>query len=75
MKYVANSFYTDLYKSKSENREELSSAFDTLIPENVLTAESQEKCEGLVTKYECFKAVKSMKRNKSLLTRFRWDSY
>ena len=62
---VAHSFYTDLYKSKSEYREEIRSAFDTLIPENVLNAELQEKCEGLVTKYECFEAIKSMKRNKS----------
>ena len=62
---VAHSFYTDLYKSKSEYREEIRSAFDTLIPENVLNAELQEKCEGLVTKHECFEAIKSMKRNKS----------
>ena len=62
---VAHSFYTDLYKSKSEYREEIRSAFDTLIPENVLNAELQEKCEGLVTKHECYEAIKSMKRNKS----------
>ena len=31
----------------------------------MLNAELQEKCEGLVTKYECFEAIKSMKRNKS----------
>ena len=57
---VAHSFYTDLYKSKSEYREEIRSAFDTLIPENVLNAELQEKCEGLVTKYECFEAIKTI---------------
>ena len=40
-------------------------AFDSLTPENVLTAELQEKYEGLLAKDECFRAVKLMKRNKS----------
>ena len=43
----------------------LNSFFDTVIPENVLTAELQKKCEGLMTKHECFEAVKAMKKNKS----------
>ena len=41
----------------------MNSAFDTLIPEKVLIAELQKKCEGLVTKYECFEAVTSMNWN------------
>ena len=31
----------------------------------MLTAELQKKCEGLVTKHECFEAVKAVKKNKS----------
>ena len=31
----------------------------------MLTADSQQQCEGLISKDECFMAMKSMKRNKS----------
>ena len=40
---------------------------------NVLTTELQEKCEGLLTKDECFRAVKLMKKKQ--ITRFGWDQY
>ena len=58
-------FYSDLYTVRAISNAEIDLAFDSLIPENVLTAELQEKCEGLLSKDECFRAVKLMKRNKS----------
>ena len=39
--------------------------FDSTIPEKVLTEDLQEQCEGLVSKDECFRVIKSMKRNKA----------
>ena len=39
--------------------------FNSVIPEKVLTEDLQEQCEGLISKDECFMAIKSMKRNKS----------
>ena len=55
-----------MYQSKATVRcAELNSKFDSLIPENNLTDQLKEKCESLLTKNECFQAVKSMKRNKA----------
>ena len=44
---VAKTFYSGLYKSTTVSNADMDLAFDSLIPENVLTTELQEKCEGL----------------------------
>ena len=62
---VARTFYSDLYTGRVISNADIDLAFDSLIPQNVLAAELQEKCEGLLAKDECFRAVKLMKRNKS----------
>ena len=36
-----------------------------LFQKKVLTEDLKEKCEGLVTKDECFRAIKAMKTNKA----------
>ena len=60
-----NSFYNELYTSKStkrtENLEEL--FFDQEHPK--LNQIDKEKCEGLLTEKECLEAVKSMELGKS----------
>ena len=43
---VAKTFYSDLYKSKSTCSAETVHAFDSVVPEKVLTADSQQQCEG-----------------------------
>ena len=56
---VARSFYSDLYQSKATvTSADLNSKFESLIPENILTDQLKEKCDGLLTKNECFQAVK-----------------
>ena len=62
---VAKTFYSDLYTSRTVSNEDMDLAFNSLIPENILSPELQQKCEGLLAKDECFRAVKLMKRNKS----------
>ena len=62
---IARGFYLKLYKNKSVRDEDINAVFDSTIPEKVLTEDLQEKCEGLVSKDECFRAIKSMKRNKA----------
>ena len=42
---VAKPFYSDLYKSKSTCSAETDHAFDSVVPEKVLTADSQQQCE------------------------------
>ena len=63
---IARGFYSKLYKNKSIGDEDINAVFDSTIPEKVLTEDFKGKCEGLVTKDECFRAIKSMKRNKAL---------
>jgi len=62
---VANKFYSDLYDRKDVNESDINDYFDNIIPENVLSQENLQICEGLFTTEECFNAITKMKRNKS----------
>lgn len=62
---VAKTFYTNLFQGKTVRNSKVNSFFDNITPENVLTEDLMQKCEGVLNSDECFRAVTSMKRNKS----------
>ena len=62
---VATQFYSELYTNRSSNEQDIDAYFSSVEPENVLSEDMKEKCEGLFTKEECVNAINNMKRNKS----------
>jgi len=62
---VAKVFYSDLFKSKNVSDSSVNCFFNDITPENVLTEDLVQKCEGALTCEECCRAIDSMKGNKS----------
>lgn len=62
---VAKVYYSNLFKSKNISLSSIHSYFDKIVPENVLTEEAREMCEGAITNNECLTAITLMKKNKS----------
>ena len=62
---VATKFYSELYTNRSSNELDIDAYFSSVEPENVLSEDMKEMCEGLFTKGECLNAINNMKRNKS----------
>lgn len=62
---VAKEFYSDFFTSKNVSDSTVNSFFDDVTPENVLSEELMQKCEGILTKDECHTAVTNMKGNKA----------
>ena len=57
-------FYEKLYTKRSENTK-IDEYLESVMPENILTDEESNKCEGLITFSECELAIAEMKLNKS----------
>jgi hypothetical protein len=62
---VAKTFYVDLFTSRNVDDSSVNSFFNGVTPENVLTEDLMQKCEGALTSEECYSAINSMKQNKS----------
>ena len=63
---ACNSFYSDLYATKSTKMtEDLEKQFFGYEHPHKLNEIDKEKCEGLLTERECLEAVKSMESGKS----------
>ena len=62
---VATQFHSELYTNRSSNEQDIDAYFRSVEPENVLSEDMKEKCEGLFTREECVNAINNMKRNKS----------
>ena len=45
---VATQFYSELHTNRSSNEQDIDAYFSSVEPENVLSEEMREKCEGLV---------------------------
>ena len=61
---VACDFYTELYRSKNPNIEDINRFIENVnVP--MLTAEEQNVCEGIISIQECREAVNKMKGKKS----------
>ena len=54
-----------MYTNRSSDEQDIDAYFSSVEPENVLSEDMKEKCEGLFTREECFNAINNMKRNKS----------
>ncbi len=61
----ARSFYQDLYKTKNPNPDNIRQYLNSIQFNKTLSEEKKVVCEGLITKEECFDAVKTLKKNKS----------
>ena len=60
---IAQSFYSNLYCSRSESNANIDNYLADVVSNKKLSHSEKEKCEGLITLNEGFKALNSMKHN------------